>query len=181
MINKYKVFTERYATMDFTADDGLGQMIHQMMNDRTSISQSNIYHNFRLIQNLLPLKNISVNFEGAGDSGCQEGIEYETIDSNVTNNQVDVLLEQPIVGSKIIHGWSCGGNKMTPIYEDKIYTIKEVIESICFDYLEIEHGGWENNEGAYGTITICFEEKRIYLDINVRETRNHEVEMSLVE
>jgi transcriptional/translational regulatory protein YebC/TACO1 len=153
-----------------------------MMKNRRQISHDNIQHNFKKFQEQLSLFNsISITFEGSGDSGCKEGIEWETSDPDMTAEQVKVLLEKPVIGAKVLTAWSFTESGMVPVYDENILTLEEVIDSMCFDYLEMHLSGWENNDGAYGSITIDIEEKRIYMDANVRETKNYEEEMSLVE
>lgn len=48
--------------------------------------------------------------------------------------------------------------------------LSEAVEAICYDFLEQEHGGWENNDGAAGEFTFHVTERRIELDCNIRFT-----------
>ena len=44
----------------------------------------------------------------------------------------------------------------------------EAIETLGYDCLEEDHGGWENNDGAYGEFTFDVAERTITLDYNER-------------
>jgi len=46
--------------------------------------------------------------------------------------------------------------------------LPEAIEELCYGYLEQEHGGWENNDGAFGEFTFDVSERQIELDFNAR-------------
>jgi hypothetical protein len=46
--------------------------------------------------------------------------------------------------------WQTDGNKVR-VAE---YLLSEAIETLCYSYLEQEHGGWENNDGAFGTFEL---------------------------
>jgi hypothetical protein len=44
----------------------------------------------------------------------------------------------------------------------------EAIEQLCYDFLEQEHGGWENNDGAFGEFTFNVAERTVELEFNGR-------------
>lgn len=46
--------------------------------------------------------------------------------------------------------------------------MKEAIERLAYDFLEETHGGWENNEGAYGDFLFDVTERTITLNYNER-------------
>ena len=46
--------------------------------------------------------------------------------------------------------------------------MKEAIERLAYDFLEETHGGWENNEGAYGNFLFDVTERTITLNYNER-------------
>ena len=48
--------------------------------------------------------------------------------------------------------------------------LREAIEALCYDCLGQEHGGWENNDGAYGTFTFDVPKRTIELEFNGRFT-----------
>jgi hypothetical protein len=42
------------------------------------------------------------------------------------------------------------------------------LETICYDFLEQEHGGWENNDGAFGEFTFNVAERTVELEFHGR-------------
>jgi len=50
----------------------------------------------------------------------------------------------------------------------EVFTVKEAIERLAYDFLEETHGGWENNEGAYGDFLFDVTERTITLNYNER-------------
>lgn len=52
-------------------------------------------------------------------------------------------------------------------------TLEEAIETLCYAYLEETHGGWENNDGAYGEFRFDVAKRTITLEFNGRYTDIH--------
>ncbi len=48
--------------------------------------------------------------------------------------------------------------------------LEEAIETLCYGYLEERHGGWENNDGAYGEFRFDVAARTITLEFNGRYT-----------
>lgn len=71
--------------------------------------------------------NIVVEYNGAGDSGCIEQLT--------------------VFDDKAIPFWLENANVPNPS------TLKDTIESIFYDLLETRYGGWEINDGSYGSFT----------------------------
>jgi len=46
----------------------------------------------------------------------------------------------------------------------------EAIETLCYLYLEGTHGGWENNDGAYGEFRLDVAKRSVELEFNGRYT-----------
>ena len=64
---------------------------------------------------------------------------------------------------------SWGNNEVTE--EEK--SLPDAIEHLCYDFLEQEHGGWENNDGAYGEFILDVAGRTVELDFNGRYTDVH--------
>ena len=45
---------------------------------------------------------------------------------------------------------------------------RDAVEALAYAFLEETHGGWENNEGAFGEFTFDVAERTITLDYNER-------------
>jgi hypothetical protein len=97
---------------------------------------------------------ITVDFDGSGDSGQIEGIfafdEYGEV--AVPQDSLPCISLNPGARADTTDSQS----------------VSDVVEALAYDLLEEEHGGWENNDGAYGefrfdvtdrTITLAYHER----------------------
>lgn len=101
------------------------------------------------------ISQVIVNFDGEGDSGQIEDIVA------YSNEKVTAL-------PKVNVDRHFGFNAET--LESKPVPLIDAIESLCYDYLSDEHGGWENNDGGYGDFTFHVADSRIELEIGLRYT-----------
>jgi hypothetical protein len=99
------------------------------------------------------IASVLVEFDGEGDSGQ---IEYICADDSAEIPQTFIEMQQV--------AWGTG--KLDSVQT----TLREAIEKLCYDFLDQEHGGWENNDGAYGEFTFDVAERTVNLDFNARFT-----------
>lgn len=96
---------------------------------------------------------VTVDFDGCGDSGQIEGIiafdEHGEVALPATGFVAPGADEAATVDSAPIEG---------------------AIETLAYDLLETEHGGWENNDGAYGQFRFDVVARSITLECNMRFT-----------
>ncbi|MGE4302710.1 MAG: DUF6878 family protein [Novosphingobium sp.] len=97
---------------------------------------------------------VTISFDGCGDSGQIEDITAR--DENGIVDLPDVGLPTRLSDPTAVPG------------EDKPEPVSDVIETLAYDLLEGEHGGWENNEGAYGEFRFDVAERKITLECNIR-------------
>lgn len=101
------------------------------------------------------ITGIHVHFDGYGDSGQIEGVTAFGADGTECP-----LPDRPVSIRKIYFGQD----------EPEVLSepLAEAIETLAYAFLESTHGGWENNEGAYGeflfdvaagTITLDYKER----------------------
>jgi len=102
------------------------------------------------------ITRVTVGFDGCGDSGQIEGIEAYAGDTAAEFPTGTVELAEP--GSD--------GGKV----ERSLFTQAEAIEKLAYGFLEETHGGWENNDGAYGEFTFDVKNRTITLAYNERYT-----------
>lgn len=100
--------------------------------------------------------SVIVTFDGYGDSGQIESIDARSADADVP------LPEETIAIVGIVWGRS------EP--EARTLSVREAIEHLVYDALSETHGGWENNEGAYGEFVFDVPALEIRLDYNERIT-----------
>jgi hypothetical protein len=101
------------------------------------------------------ITHVLVEFDGEGDSGQI---------NDVTAFRGEERANLP-AGTVRIHEvpW---GDAPQPVATEA--TLASAIETLCYDYLEETHGGWENNDGACGEFRFDVAALRIELEINER-------------
>jgi len=100
------------------------------------------------------ITSVDVSFDGYGDSG-----QIESIDAKADG--ADVPLPETTVTLTMI-GW-----RDTDPTERRM-SVHDAIEHFAYDCLAQTHGGWENNEGAFGTFVFDVADQSITLDYNQR-------------
>ncbi|MYZ47890.1 DUF6878 family protein [Propylenella binzhouense] len=98
---------------------------------------------------------VVVTFDGCGDSG-----QIESIEARDTHNNVVALPEDRIEVIKA--PWE--GTEP----ERQTLPAREAIEEMAYRFLEQTHGGWEDNEGAYGEFSFDVATRTITLEYNER-------------
>lgn len=110
---------------------------------------------------------IEVSFEGCGDSGQIEAVDY----TDSKGKGIDELyLDKVIVKGSAktsYHQWDEKTKKLV-LTEPKEGNVREIIEEICYDKLGASHGGWELNEGSYGTFNFDVSTRKVSLHYNER-------------
>lgn len=97
---------------------------------------------------------VTVDFDGCGDSGQIEGIFA-----------FDEHGEVAVPEDKLAIAETASEPTIAP---DESEPVKDVIESLAYELLQSEHGGWENNEGAYGEFRFDVADRTIMLACNIR-------------
>lgn len=100
------------------------------------------------------ITRVDVSFDGYGDSG-----QIESIDAKA--DAADVLLPETTVTLTMI-GWRSADPT------ERTMSVHDAIEHFAYDCLARTHGGWENNEGAFGTFAFDVADQSITLDYNQR-------------
>jgi hypothetical protein len=105
------------------------------------------------------ITRVTVTFDGEGDSGQIDNIAAYKGDESVPLPTQTVAVR-------------------TVDWNDNRITVQEqsasaAIETLCYDFLEQEHGGWENNDGAYGEFTFDVANRTVELEFNGRYTDVH--------
>jgi hypothetical protein len=105
------------------------------------------------------ISSVTVTFDGEGDSG-----QIEEITAHAGDNP------QPLPDTQIeIQYVAWGSGKL----DSSQSPLREAIEKLCYDFLEQEHGGWENNDGAFGEFTLDVAARTVDLEFNGRYTDVH--------
>lgn len=102
------------------------------------------------------ITTVTVQFDGYGDSGQVEDIAAHKGDDATELPDATIEIASAVWGSGEIRRQSC--------------SITDAIEAMAYDFLSQTHGGWENNDGAYGEFTFDVAAGTISLDYNERYT-----------
>lgn len=105
---------------------------------------------------------VTVTFDGYGDSGQIDNVEL--------NGDAATLPDIPVELARTDFG--------STEVERRTEPLNEAIETFCYALLESTHGGWENNDGAYGEFVFDVVAGTIMLDFNYRieTSENHSYE-----
>lgn len=106
------------------------------------------------------IASFEVEFDGSGDSGQIEGISLDK-----------ELLEKNMKGCKVKNGkrWDPQTNSWSPVWEENV-TLEGLIEGVCYEVLEENFGGWEIDDGSYGTFSFDVKKRKVSLTMNERIT-----------
>jgi len=101
---------------------------------------------------------VTVTFDGYGDSGQVEDITAQRGDDMVPlpSDKVTICICAPAWGD--------------PGFAARTMTVEQAIEQLAYDFLSESHGGWENNDGAYGEFIFDVAKQTITLDYTERYT-----------
>jgi hypothetical protein len=97
---------------------------------------------------------VVVTFDGEGDSGQIEDIAASRQEHPVALPDVKIRLLQAVWG------------KSKP--ETSKATLRDAIEALCYDFLEHDNGGWENDGGAFGEFRLNVAARTVELEFNAR-------------
>lgn len=97
---------------------------------------------------------VLATFDGVGDSG-----QIEEVTASRSERPVDF----PDVKIKLLQAsWNSAAPDATEA------GLREAIETLCYDFLEEDHGGWENNEGAFGEFRLDVAARTVELEFHFR-------------
>ena len=102
------------------------------------------------------ITHVTVTFDGEGDSGQIESIGAWAGDRAVVFPAVEI----PYAALT----WD------NPEVELRQLSLEDVVEQLAYDFLADTHGGWENNDGAYGEFCFDASARSIHLEFNERFT-----------
>jgi hypothetical protein len=105
------------------------------------------------------ITSVLVRFDGEGDSGQIEEINALCGETPAELPSDEIEIAEPVWGS--------------PEIQRVTLSVHDAIETLAFNLLEETHGGWENEDGAYGdftfdvaarSITLAYNERRVETD-----------------
>jgi len=106
------------------------------------------------------IRTVVVGFDGCGDSGQIESVVARDADGV----EVEIPLGDLTVRSVEFE---------TCMTTERTTTVSDLVERMAYEFLHRTHGGWEDNEGAYGEFIFDVAEQSITLDYNERYIETH--------
>lgn len=100
------------------------------------------------------ITRINVGFDGEGDSGQIEHIIGWSHGAECPFPDISVCLLRTNFGTDALTEFN--------------QTLSEAVETLCYDFLEQEQDGWENNDGAFGEFEFDVKARTIGLTFNMR-------------
>ena len=121
-----------------------------------------------------------VEFDGSGDSGSVTGIFAGPEDGTILNDLPDFAIDYTTFSYDMAPTAPCDketGHEKPPGYRiiatTKPMAFVDILEDIFWDLIGRRHGGWENNDGAYGECRFDAIDGTITLEVNERYTDYH--------
>ena len=100
------------------------------------------------------ITSVSAQFDGEGDSGQL---------NEITAFKDTVMVALPDLPLLLLRAsWTTGK------LDSQQTTLRDGIETLCYDYLSQQHGGWEDNDGAFGEFVFDVAERSLELEFNAR-------------
>jgi hypothetical protein len=114
------------------------------------------------------VREVIVDFDGAGDSGQINDVLYKKNVGKKEGVSDDTLDNLDIEGAEVVHSTKWDKDKDKWVDVMKPATLRDLIEQLCYDLLEANHGGWEINEGSFGEFHLIVKDNTIELTYNQR-------------
>jgi hypothetical protein len=102
------------------------------------------------------ITHVTVCFDGYGDSGQVESIAAYAGETEVAFPKTEIAYAALT--------WD------DPEVETRGLSLEDVVEQLAYDLLSDTHGGWENNDGAWGEFCFDAAARCIHLEFNERFT-----------
>lgn len=116
--------------------------------------------------------SVLVNYSGSGDNGQIDDVTiYQDKAEIQPKEQVSVL----VATSK----WNHETSKWDELTADKSMSLAEALEGLVYDWLEAEHSGWVNDDGASGECNIDVAEDQFLLSHTTYYTEGDTTEHEL--
>jgi hypothetical protein len=121
---------------------------------------------------------VAVDYDGGCDSGQIEMVRFFTgLDAASKLIEGDDLAPIRAAGISWHDSHTNTWPQPAPTVGQK--PLDQAIEALCYDYLSVHHGGWENNEGANGEFAFDVTTGAVTLTHNERYTEYNTTEHDL--
>jgi hypothetical protein len=143
---------------------------------RAQLAQASATNRAAVMEKLkaLGVSSVTVNYDGMGDSGQIEDVTFYS-----SSDPVEIMAGADIRQTRVswldhhTYRWP----QPEPTVSDK--PLDEALEHLCYNYLEVHHDGWENNDGAEGEFAFDVAEGTVTLTHRERVTEFDTTETEL--
>lgn len=108
------------------------------------------------------IKTITVSFDGSGDSGQIESVDFDGGDDGSKDIQVQWAVNEEL--------WNIATGDYVDNFVQKDGKLEDLVSDVVYTLLEDEHGGWELDDGSSGTFTFDAAHKSVEVVFNERYT-----------
>ena len=144
----------------------MGDIYQQIAQERLTKQQA-VQTNAKALFDFLKeseIATISATFDGCGDSGQINDVEYFNSKGKNVKTPVGQVPNSRLEAG---HYWNEKTKKLEEL-PARLGCIEELVHEICYDKLASKHMGWEINEGSYGTFEFDVSNRKISLEFNER-------------
>jgi hypothetical protein len=125
---------------------------------------------------MLGIATAVIDFDGQGDSGCLNELAYYAEEFDDPDDVSQIIDTLELLGAKdpgdmqveIDMGYGRAGDDGAITWTPKAMSLDDAVKELAGHYLEQLHGGWENNDGAYGHILVLVPQRKFRLCTNFR-------------
>lgn len=125
-------------------------------NDAMALKEANALNKTAVFDALSAagITTVAVVFDGEGDSGQIQDISAQAMGEPHTIPEIQVQTQ--------FINW--GAAKLDAVRT----SLTEAIGTLCYEFLNLDHDGWENNDGAFGEFTFDVTAREVRLEFNAR-------------
>lgn len=123
----------------------------------------------------LGIAHVEITYDGSSDSGCIEEVRVLDEDNNILKTPDDVSVTVNYETSTYDIKQHC----YRPRMKTETLTLADAITNWAYDLLEQHFAGWENNDGAFGTIRFDVATRKGKIDHETRYTETHYSEVEV--
>lgn len=118
--------------------------------------------------------SVVVEFDGSGDSGSIEGVDFLSADCARDPAISEAARATTVDIARQRRDFDPGQGRWVAIERIERAPVRDAIEEIAYDYLDETDVDWYNNDGGYGTMEIDINEGTVSMEISTRFTESVE-------
>lgn len=113
---------------------------------------------------------VRVNYSGSGDSGQIDQVSLYKGEKEIV--EINAKVSVASMTSK----WDSKESRWIDSSQNQVLPVTEALRELVYDWLEADHGGWENNDGASGECSIDVAKDKFLLEHTTYIIEGHSTE-----